>query len=83
MYTRSTMVGRLTKGERLCLKPMVTRVSLSCFNPKKRYSSKAIQIFNDLHMLSGIPKHTKMSLQRQLQKPLKKFQNMFRAKQAS
>ena len=26
------------------------------FNPK-RYSSKAIQIFNDLNMLSGIPKH--------------------------
>ena len=27
------------------------------FNPKKRYSSKAIQIFNDLNMLSYIPKH--------------------------
>ena len=27
------------------------------FNPKKRYSAKAIQIFNDLNMLSGIPKH--------------------------
>ena len=27
------------------------------FNPKKKYSSKAIQIFNDLNMLSGIPKH--------------------------
>ena len=27
------------------------------FNPKKRYSSKAIQIFNDLNMLSGIQKH--------------------------
>ena len=67
------------QGERLCLKPMVTRVSLSCFNPKTRNPSKAIQIFNDLHMLSGMPKHTKMSLQ----KPLKKFQNMFGAKQAS
>ena len=27
------------------------------FNPKKKYSSKAIQIFNDLNMLSDIPKH--------------------------
>ena len=27
------------------------------FNPKKRYSSRAIQILNDLSMLSGIPKH--------------------------
>ena len=27
------------------------------FNPKKRYSAKAIQIFNDLNMLSSIPKH--------------------------
>ena len=28
------------------------------FNPKKRYSSKAVQIFNNLKRLSGIPKHT-------------------------
>ena len=27
------------------------------FNPKKRYSSRAVQIFNDLNMLSSIPKH--------------------------
>ena len=27
------------------------------FNPKKRYSCRAVQIFNDLNMLSGIPKH--------------------------
>ena len=27
------------------------------FNPKKRYTSKAIRIFNDLNMLSNMPKH--------------------------
>ncbi|KAL9970558.1 hypothetical protein ACROYT_G022956 [Oculina patagonica] len=27
------------------------------FNPKKKYSSKAIKIFNNLNMLSNIPKH--------------------------
>lgn len=27
------------------------------FDPKKRYSSRAIQIFNNLNMLSNIPKH--------------------------
>ena len=27
------------------------------FDPKKRYSSKAIRIFNNLNMLSNIPKH--------------------------
>ena len=29
-----------------------------CFIPKKRYSSKIVQIFNNLNMLSGIPEHT-------------------------
>ena len=27
------------------------------FNPKKKYSSRAIQIFNDLNRLSGMPEH--------------------------
>ena len=27
------------------------------FNPKKQYSSRAIQIFNDLNRLSGMPEH--------------------------
>ena len=28
------------------------------FNSKKKFSSKGVQIFNNLNMLSGIPKHT-------------------------
>ena len=27
------------------------------FNPKKRYSANAIQIFNDLNLLTNMPKH--------------------------
>lgn len=27
------------------------------FNPKRKYSSKAKQIFNNLNMLSGLPRH--------------------------
>lgn len=34
------------------------------FNPKKKYSTKAIQIFDDLNMLSGIPKHKTKKLKK-------------------
>ena len=46
---------KLTKGERLCLKPMVTRVSLSCFNPKEIFE----QSHSNIQWSAYAVRHTK------------------------